>query len=572
MAEEIESDSAQAKKRRIIHWNPDAGREQARSRWTPLRIAAWGVGGFVALLIVAGILIRGAKLVFGPDVFRPRGAVVAKDETVADANASFLAQTKAEQLRDLATKSLGELKRIPPDHPRQTDELVRMETEYHGGTHLLGEREWAKALKVFEGLRGDIDAFSANLKIKGEAKQSYNKILLRIKELEIARSLAPEALDAAFAAAASGNRLVGDGDFTGAKKVFDAGFAELRKAEQAVADFVQKNVVSGQRALARGEKDEARKAFSAALEKAPANEHAVQGLKRSENIDRVYALLQQGEKQEKEGQFAEAAESYKKAFGLDAMSAVAQEGAARAARLEKETKFAAAKNAADAAVKARDWSKAIAEYQAALKVYPQKPEVQAALKSARESAHKESVQKSLARGFSHEKAYQWREAREAYSETLQLEPDLADAKEGYTRAGTVIRALLNYERFIEAAEQAANKAEFQTAIKRFNEAMAVKPSYLVASDRVQQLQQLLMSQNQPVDVTFKSDGNTWVSITNFRTPQKIADSLTLKMLPGNYEIIGRRKGYRDVTMLLQVRNGTPPPVVTVACSVSNDRS
>ena len=37
----------------------------------------------------------------------------------------------------------------------------------------------------------------------------------------------------------------------------------------------------------------------------------------------------------------------------------------------------------------------IAEFQAALKVYPQKADVQAALKSARESAHKEAVQKAL---------------------------------------------------------------------------------------------------------------------------------------------------------------------------------
>ena len=275
---------------------------------------------------------------------------------------------------------------------------------------------------------------------------------------------------------------------------------------------------------------------------------------------------------EKERRYAEAAESYKKAFTLDAFSAAAQEGQSRATRLEKETKFAAAKAAGDEALKARDWNKAIVELQNALKVYPQKPEVQAQLKVARESAHKESVQKALARGFEYEKAYQWREARDAYNETMQLDPDHAEAKEGYTRAGTVIRALLQYEKYIESAEQQANKADFQGAIRRFNEAMAVKPSYLVNSDRVQQLHNLLMAQNKPVEVTFKSDGNTWVQITNFRAPQKIDNELVVKILPGDYEVIGRRKGYRDVNMLLQVRNGVPPPVVTIACKVSSDRN
>ncbi len=568
MAEEIESGSA--KKRRVIHWNPDAGREQVRRRWTWKRILGWSVGGFFGLLFGAGLVIRGAKLVFGPDVFHGRVVAATPAETVSDANSAFINEAKASQAHEIASKSLRELRRLPTDHPIQLEQMVMMERNFQEGELLLKKHEFARSYAIYEVLNRDMDAFSNNVKIKGEAKQSYDAILLRIKDLELARTLAPGALEAAFEAAGTGRQLLNDGNFTGAKKVFDRGFEELKKAEGALADYVKQNLLVGQKALSNGEKDEAKRAFQAALEKSPGNDIANQGLKRAENIDRVFALLKQGEKLEKNAQYAEAAESYKKAFALDSFSAAAQEGQSRAARLEKETKFATAKATADAAVKAKDWTKAIAEFQSALKVYPQKTDVQAQLKSARENAHKEAVQKSLAKGFDYEKTYQWREAREAYNETLQLEPDQQDAKEGYTRAGTVIRALLAYEKFIEAAEVLANKADFQGAIRRFNEAMAVKPSYLVNSDRVEQLHNMLMAQNKPVDVTFKSDNNTWVSITNFRTPSKF-DTAVIKILPGDYEVIGRRKGYRDVQMLLQVRNGTPPPTVTVACNVSSDR-
>ena len=568
MAEETDSNSA--KKRRIIHWNPDAGRAQERSRWTWKRILLWSVGGFFGLLFAAAIVIRGIKLVLGPDVFSPKVEAVAGTPSVENASSAFISRAKAEQMHELASKSLRELRRVPVDHPMQLQQMVLMEKSLNEGEALLGNHDFAKAFAVFETLRNDTDAFSNNVKIKGEARQGYDKILLRIKDLELARSLAPGALEAAFESAGTGRQLLNDGNFTGAKKAFDEGEVQLKKAEQLLAGYVRENLLNGQRALTKGEKEEARKAFQAALEKSPGNEVATQGLKRAENIDRVYALLQQGEKLEKETRYSEAAESYKKAFALDAFSAAAQEGQSRAARLEKETKFAAAKSAADAAVKAKDWNKAIAEYQAALKVYPQKTDVQTALKSARESAHKDAVQKALAKAFEYEKAYQWREARDAYNETLELEPDMAEAREGYTRAGTVIRALLQYERYIEAAEVLANKAEFQAAIRRFNEAMAVKPSYLVNSDRVQQLHVLLMAQNKAVDVTFKSDGNTWVSIQSFRAPEKF-ETLQIKMLPGDYAVIGRRKGYRDVTMMLQVRNGTTPPAVTVTCSVASDR-
>lgn len=569
MAEENEPNPS--KKRRIIHWNPDAGREQVRRRWTWKRILAWSVGGFFGLLFAAGLVIRGVKLVLGPDIFQSHTAASTAALTVADANSAFINQAKAEQLREIVAKSLGELRRMPADHPLQLQQMILMEKTFHQGEIFLSDHEFAKAYVAFDGLTRDIELFSTNVKIKAEAKQSYDKILLRVKDLELARTLAPGALESAFESAGAGRQLLNDGNFTGAKKVFDQAFAELKRAEEALADHVRENLLAGQRALTKGEKIEAKKAFQSALEKSPGNEVAIQGLKRAENIDRVYALLQQGERLEQEARYADAAESYKKAFSLDAFSAAAQEGQARAARLEKETKFASAKDAADAAVKAKDWQKAITEYQAALKVYPQKADVQAALKSARENAHKDAVQRALAKGFAYEKAYQWREARDAYHETLDLEPEMADAKDGYTRAGTVIRALLQYEKYIEAAEVLANKAEFQAALKRFNDAMSVKPAYLEVGDRVMQLRALLQQQSKPVDVVFKSDGNTWVSIQNFKQPAKF-DTTVMKMLPGDYEVIGRRKGYRDVNMLLQVRNGNTPPTVTVACNVSADRS
>ena len=567
MSEEIDSGS---KKRRIIHWNPDAGREQHKRRWTWKRILLWSVGGFFGLLFAAGIVIRVAKLVLGPDIFKPRQVTVAPGQTIADANSAFISEAKAEQAHEIATKSLRELTKLPTDHPLQFEQMVVMQRSFQEGETLLKKHEFARSYALFESLNKDMDAFSKNVKIKGEAKQGYDKILLRIKDLEIARSLAPGALETAFELAGAGRQLLNDGNFTGAKKTFDEGEAELNKAAAALANFVGENLLAGRKALSKGEKDTAKTAFQAALEKSPGNEAALKGLKRAENIDRVYALLQQGEKLEKQAQYAEAAEAYKKAFTLDAFSAAAQEGQARAARLEKETKFAAAKTAADTAAKAKEWSRAIAEYQNALKVYPQKTDVQALLKSAKESAHKEAVAKALAKGFAYEKAYQWREARDAYKETLDLEPDHTEAKEGYTRAGTILRALLAYEKYIEAAEVLANKADFQAAIKRFNDAMAVKPTYLANSERVNQLHNLLMAQSKPVDVTFKSDGDTWVQITNYRQPEKF-DNRVVKILPGDYEVIGRRKGYREVQMLLQVRNGTAPPVVTVSCSVSSDR-
>lgn len=570
MAEDTENS---ARKHRVIHWNPDAGREQARKRWTWKRIVGWSLGGFFALLIVAGIINRLPKLFGAPSISdmvaaKPAAGAVAAEPQ--DPNSVFITQAKAEQTHELVSKSLAELRRMPADHPRQIEQLVLLEKSLIEGETLLARHDFGAAYTVLDGLRKDIDGFAQNVKAKGEAKQGYDKILLRIKDLEAARSLAPESLDLAFEAAGAGRQLLNDGNFMGAMREFQRGYAELKKAEEALAEHVRLSLVAGEKAIAQGQKEGAKKAFTAALEKSPGNEAALRGLKRAETIDRVYALLLQGQQLEKEKQFAAAAESYGKAFALDALSAEAQQGQARAARLEKETKFATAKTAAEEAVKRREWNLAIQEFQNALKVYPQKTEVQTALKSARENAHKDAVQKALAKGYAYENNHQWTEAREAYNETLGLDPDNADAKERYKETGRIIRALLQYNSLVDSAEQLANKAEFQSALRTFNQAVSFKPDYLDYSDRVLQLRKLLQEQSRPVEVTFRSDGKTYVSIVNYKQPQQF-ESMSLKILPGDYEVVGRRKGYRDLRMILQVRNGTPPPTVTVVCNVSADK-
>ncbi len=563
MAEETDS-SVAGKKRRVIHWNPDAGREQAARRWTWKRIAAWTVGGFFGLLFATGIVVRVAKFVLGPDIFQ-RSEVVAADGKT-DQGAAFVNQANAEQLHELVSKQLVELRRMPAD-PVLLPNMVLIEKSYIEGEQLLSSHEYRKAYVVFDGLQKDMTAFSQNVKTKGEAKKLYDAILLKVRDLELARSLAPGVLESAQESAGIGRQHLNDGDFMGAKKIFDDAMTELGKAQQALADYVRENLVKGARALGKGEKEQAKQAFQAALEKSPGNEEATRGLKRAENIDRVYALLQQGEKLEKEQQYAAAAESYQKAFALDALSAEAQQGQARAERLEKETKFAAAQAAADAAFKRRDWAKAIAECENALKVYPKKTEVQAMLKSAKENAHKDAVANSLAKAYAYENQHQWNEARRAYDDTMKLEPDNQDAKDGYMRSGTVIRALMQYEKLVDAAEQLANKAEFQAAKSRFNDAMNYKPTYLQPTDRVIQLQTLLQQQTQPVEVTFRSDGKTYVSIGAFKMLGQI-ETQTVKIYPGDYHIVGRRKGYKDVDMMLQVRNGVTPPPITVMCAES----
>ncbi|WP_069960999.1 tetratricopeptide repeat protein [Lacunisphaera limnophila] len=558
------SDSTPNKKRRVIHWDPEHGRDNGAKRWTVLRLAAWILGGGLALLIVAGLAIRGIRLVVGPQFLRPDA--VATSTTTDDPSLAFVTESKATLARENVANALNEMRRLPQDHPSQLQQLILIEKAFLGGEILLANRNYAAAYAHFTALGREIDAFSENVKLKQVTQKAYDEVLVRMRDLDRARDLAPAEFETAFADAGTGRQFFVDGRFATAKKQFDAAFAALDRAEAALKDFVDDNLRQALEAVAAGDKPRALAAFQAALEKDPGNEIGLQGLKRAEVADRVRALIIQGEGLEQKQEHAAAAESYGKAFELDAFSAVAQQGKSRNERLKKETALNAALADATAHREAAAWDQAIAAYERALKVDPTNENVSKALAETRETAQREAVKSALAKALAYENKYEWEQARGSYHETMELDPANTEAKEGYFRTGKMIRTLMQYNKLVDVAESHAQRAEFQSSIRSFNEAMAIKPAYLALTDRVSQLRAVLNLQSKPVDVTFRSDGNCWVSISNFRMLGKIS-SQTVKMLPGDYEIVSRRKGYQDVLLLLQVRNGSTPPIVSVACTL-----
>lgn len=167
------------------------------------------------------------------------------------------------------------------------------------------------------------------------------------------------------------------------------------------------------------------------------------------------------------------------------------------------------------------------------------------------------------------------EARLAQERAYQQELAKRRAKEAIARATIQSEAaaekdpVARYHKFIEAAENFAANADFPAAIATLNDAMERKPADLVVTDRVRQLQATLREQNTPVEISLISDGLTIVSVSGpygNRHPSPLATA-QVKLLPANYEVIGRRKGYQDVVIPVQVRSGVPAPVVSVACTM-----
>lgn len=122
-----------------------------------------------------------------------------------------------------------------------------------------------------------------------------------------------------------------------------------------------------------------------------------------------------------------------------------------------------------------------------------------------------------------------------------------------------------FNRRLDLAERYAKDGKLQAAIRMLDQALADKPTDLPLPPRAQALRAALDLQRTPVEVTLKSDGDTYVSVVNFLPPQKF-HTAKLKVLPGDYELKGARRDRTEVTIPLRVRNGEPlPPTISVVC-------
>ena len=113
----------------------------------------------------------------------------------------------------------------------------------------------------------------------------------------------------------------------------------------------------------------------------------------------------------------------------------------------------------------------------------------------------------------------------------------------------------------------AKRLKYLQARQSWDQAMQSKPAYMELSDEAKRLQQHLITQSRPVPVLFISDMSTWVSIQGptAKKPTKLKES-QINLLPGDYRVIGRKKGYEDITYRLQIRGGIAQTPLTVICN------
>jgi tetratricopeptide (TPR) repeat protein len=412
-----------------------------------------------------------------------------------------------------------------------------------------------------------IEDFSNLVEAKLATQEMYDNFLTRVDELKPSKHLNQEAYDDAFDAASAGKQFLTEGSFTASKTKLTEASDKLQALADSISNYISENAALGHRYIAQGQGAKAIEAFTNLLSIDPQNENAILQIERAKTADDVFNLVKKGEVKERSESFEEALVAYQQAFQKDQKSAKAQNGVSRVRRKIENRDFSKYLTIAQNAEQSYRFDEAVENFQLALAIFPDRTELADSIVKARTDKRQSDITTLVTRAYALESENRdWEGARLIYQQLNDMEPNLQEAKDGLLRTGKVIRSILRFEKYLEIAAIEAKRLQYQLARQSWDQAMRSKPDYLELTDEAKRLQQHLITQSRPVQVLFISDMATWVSVQGptAKKPTKLKES-TMNLLPGDYRIIGRKKGYEDIQYRLQVRGGVAQSPLTVIC-------
>ncbi len=564
---DMEENHQNPRKHRVIHWNPEDEDAAERARSSKRKLIAVGVSAAVFIVLLVG----GIALWENPDgdakALTNRLGLTQESVPEVPFQQAFASRSKADLELETANSGLEKIRQMRVNHPVLTTKLVAVEREFLQGEDLMKRKAFDRAFETFKGVNVQIEDFSNLVEAKLTTQEMYDNFLTRVDELKPSKHLNQEAYDDAFDAASAGKQFLTEGSFTASKTKLTEATDKLQSLADSISNYIRENAALGHRYIAQGQGAKAIEAFTNLLSVDPQNQNAILQIERAKTADDVFNLVKKGEVQERSEAFEEALVSYQQAFHKDQKSAKAQNGVSRVRRKIENRDFSKYFTIAQNAEQSHRFDEAIENYQLALAIFPDRKELADSIVRARTDKHQNDIATLVKRAYALESENRdWEGARVIYQQLNDMEPNLQEAKDGLLRTGKVIRSILRYEKYLEIAAIEAKRIQYQLARQSWDQAMRSKPDYLELTDEAKRLQQHLITQSRPVQVLFVSDMATWVSVQGptAKKPTKLKES-TMNLLPGDYRVIGRKKGYEDIQYRLQVRGGVAQSPITVIC-------
>jgi eukaryotic-like serine/threonine-protein kinase len=250
----------------------------------------------------------------------------------------------------------------------------------------------------------------------------------------------------------------------------DAG--NLRMAQQRLADAsrlldevesrapqaLAAQLAAGQKALAAGQQELAKEAFDLARRIDPNDRRIADGQRHTTNLNDVLPLLADAQNAESARNFSRAVQDYNQVLSMDPGNDKARTGLARANAAFGDDNYAKAVGSGFAALGAGRLDDARAAFTKAKSIRPNGSEAAEGLRRVGTAQNAKGFALVRQRALGLEAQERWDEAVEAYNSALQADPSLAFAQEGKNRSAARAQLGASMQALIDRPEQLARES------------------------------------------------------------------------------------------------------------------
>jgi len=309
---------------------------------------------------------------------------------------------------------------------------------------------------------------------------------------------------------------------------------------------------------------EAVRLYDLAVAITPGNPEAEQGLRRARNLEGVLDLMEQGLQYEEDLEFEAARLAFEKALELDSRWQPAIDALARVRQAARDLSFDMRMSEGLEALALGDLATARAAFNAAKVIRPASQEASDGLLQVDQAVRLQRIQTLEHEAREQEETEQWEAAVASYEALLEVDGDLAFAKDGLVRARTRADLHRQLQDFIDDPDSLSDPVAMQRATRMLLDITRIEPQGPRLTEQKDELSRLLKRAATPITIQLVSDNMTEVSIYKVGKLGSFA-SQEITLRPGNYVAVGVRPGYRDVRREFRVAPEREAEPVVVKC-------
>ena len=363
---------------------------------------------------------------------------------------------------------------------------------------------------------------------------------------------------------AQGDQFFQSNEFTAAQALYKDAINDLELLLASKEDKLRATLVQGKEALANEESSKALSTFQQALLIDPENEEALYGVHRANNLDHVLALYKEGLRLESENNLEQAQQLLREASQTDNDFAPAEEALKRVETKRQDRSFQAAMSRAITALNNEQLAVADKALEEAEQLRPQNAAVIAARQRSIEMHTIEQLKYLQIKADKFIGTENWGSVIETYGEAIQIDDKVGFATIGLPEAKNRFQLDKSLKAIIARPDRLQDEGPLLEARRLLKKTQRVENPGKVLQSQIRTISTLVQDASTTVEVILRSDNATEIEIYHIgRFRPFLEKPITLK--PGTYTVVGRKPGFKDVRLSLQIKAEMKMPVFIIRC-------